>query len=186
MGDPSVGLGRDPFGQELQWHLRKGFAPSLPSSLDIRPKDATRHPKANLSRKATDRFSCIAGIVGVIRDGPVWVTNKRPFLCRHSFRKPQFLLGRAVSFCAGCHHRVVSAKAGRTHPEQPNLACQRNALEAIAGGLADGFCVVNGPLQGDVARERPEVIEAQLDAEGARSIALALKVGRDLGAQGGE
>src|SRR5213593_1030885 len=68
----------------------------------------------------------------------------------------------------------------RSHAEQAQAPRQVDALQAFPRHAADRARVGRGLRQGVVARDGLEVVEAQLDADGAARVALALQVLREL------
>jgi hypothetical protein len=82
-------------------------------------------------------------------------------------------------------HRRQRLQRPRAHAEQADAARQIDALEAQAGGAADRLGVRGRRIEGEVARHGAKVLEAQLDADGAAGVALALHVvGHPLGEPG--
>src|SRR6185312_12086396 len=89
--------------------------------------------------------------------------------------------------------RIGTLEARRTHAEQPDATCEVDAREAAAAFGADRRRVLRRGVDRAIAGDAAEIVEAQLDADGARGIALAREVvgealakpgedGRELGA----
>jgi len=87
-------------------------------------------------------------------------------------------------------HRLRSAvriqcalQATDAHAKQANAACQVHARKAFMHCTLDRLHVANRRWQREVARDRTEILEPQLQSDGAPAVGPPRKIVRDLTAQ---
>src|SRR4029450_690973 len=95
-------------------------------------------------------------------------------------------LWRGLGDTERCLRGVGLRQLAHPHTQQPQPPAQVDPLEALAGDAPDGLAGGRENLAGLVARRNPEVVVAQLDADGLAHVALALQVAGQLHAQLGE
>lgn len=93
-------------------------------------------------------------------------------------RGKQLGLGRNLP-----RHDGRVAQGRDAHAQQADFFLERHAPQAIAAGAQDGGGIRRGAGQGDVARHRAEILEAQLDAHRAPRQRLLVQVARHARAQ---
>src|SRR4029077_4067850 len=83
-------------------------------------------------------------------------------------------------------HPGLVVERADPHAEKTDASCERHALQALAGGTADGLRVLRRAGDRAVARHRLEIVEAQLEPDRLADVTLAAQIVAHAFAQVGE